>query len=355
MTGRAVAVLDGASFALPYDEGLVRGLAARGRDVTLFASTTRYNPEFLEALRTLPGVRVEARAVSHSVAPRWRGVLAYAALLAAVWRRRADFAVVNLQFSILWPLEWPLLAALRRRFVFTVHNAVPHGYTGRRHAPTERFAKLARTLVFVSEATRDDFLARYGAGYAAKSVVVAHGTLPAAPGLPTLPYRAGRPVQALVFWGNVFPYKGVDLFEHLDGPLEVHGRWDPALAPLRERLAARGVALADRFLTPAELQALLARDVVFVLPYHAASQSGVLYTLLHHGARFLCSDVGDFGRTLRRFGLEALLLEARTPQAVQAALARLRRDDALITQRLQHAQSQSDWARTLASADAVYR
>lgn len=351
-------MVDGASFVLPYDDGLVRGLAARGRRVVLFASTTRYNGEFLAALRGVPGVRVVERAVSRTAAPRWRGVANYAALWWRLWRERARFAVVNLQFSVLWPLEWPFLFALRRRFVFTVHNAVPHGHAGRRHRPTERLARLARTLVFASDAVREDFLQRYGPGFAPKSVVLPHGTLPAAPGLPAVPYRAGRPVQALVFWGNVAPYKGVELFEALAGgdrPLEVHGRWEPELHPLRDRLRAAGVRAEDRFLDPAALQALLARDVVFVLPYRAASQSGALYTLLHHGARFVCADVGDLGRTLRRFGLEALLLPERSAAGVQRAVARLQAQDAELTPRLQLAQQQSDWACTLAQADAAYR
>lgn len=360
--GREVAIVDGASFVAPYVNGLASALAASGRHVAVFASATRWNPEFLDALEAVPGVRVVRRAVSGSVAPRWRGVPAYAALLARLWRERRRFAVVNLQFSVLWPLEWALFRlspALRRRFVFTVHNAVPHGFAGRVHAPTARLAALARRLVFASDAVRDDFLARYGERFAARAGVLRHGTLPAAPGLPPRPYRAGRPVEAAVFWGNVAPYKGVELFEalghHAGGlPLEVHGRWDPALAPLKARLEAAGVRVEDRFLDGAALAALLARDLVFVLPYRAASQSGALYTLLHHGARFVCADTGDLGRLLRRAGLEALLFAPGDAAGAAAAITRLQADDATLTPRLQAAQAAHAWARVLAEAPAAY-
>lgn len=360
--GAEVAVVDGASFVAPYVHGLASALAARGQAVAVFASHTRWNAEFLDALDGVPGVRLWRTRVSRSVAPRWRGVAAYARLLARVWSERSRFAAVNLQFSIVWPLEWLLFAlspALRRRFVFTVHNAVPHGFAGRRHAPTARLAALARQLLFASDAVRADFVARYGSGFDAKAVVLRHGTLPAAPGLPASPYRAGRPVQALVFWGNVAPYKGVETFARLarrvDGlPLEVHGRWDASLAPLKHDLEAAGVQVHDRFLDGAALAALLARDVVFVLPYRAASQSGALYTLLHHGARFVCADTGDLGGLLRRHELEALLFPPGDDGAAVEALARLRRDDAAFTPRFAAAQAAHAWPRVLAEAQGAY-
>src|SRR5919206_84678 len=49
-------VVDRGSFVLPYDHQLVRALAARGETVAFYGSRTRYNGEFLEAMRTLPGV-----------------------------------------------------------------------------------------------------------------------------------------------------------------------------------------------------------------------------------------------------------------------------------------------------------
>ena len=358
-----LAIVDGGSFVLPYDHGLATGLARRGWRVSCFASGTRYNGAFLQALRESPGVEVVERAVSGSVAPRWRGVPAYAALLAAAWRRRREFTAVNLQFSVLWPLELPWAALLRRRFVFTVHNAVPHGHAGRRHAPTRWLAALARRLVFVSEATRQDFLQRYGPALAAGAVVLPHGLLPLAPGLAPRPYAPLRAPQALVFWGTVKPYKGVELFAALARspawraqglPLEVHGRWDAALHGLRDELAGLGVKVVDAYLDAGALQALLERPVLFALPYQRASQSGALYTLLHHGATFVAAGVGDPGALLRRHGLQALMLPDRSPEAVLACLQRLREAPEAVAAGLAAAQQQSRWDAVLAEADAAY-
>jgi glycosyltransferase involved in cell wall biosynthesis len=356
-----VAIIDGGSFVLPYDHELALGLVRRGHAVDFHGSRTRYNGEFLDDLRRQPGVRVFDRAISGSVAPRWRGALAYAALWLGVWRRRRRYAAINLQFSVLWPLELPFAWLLRRRLVFTVHNAVPHGHRGLRHRPTGWIAALAQRLVFVSSSTRDDFLRRYGAHHAARAVLLPHGLLPPAPGVPCVLYAPRPAPQALVFWGTVKPYKGVELLAELARSpawqatgmtLEVHGKWDRALHPLRDELIALGVTLRDSYLDATALQTLLAREVLFILPYTQATQSGALYTLLHQGCRFLCADSGDLGDFMRRFGLQGLLLQERSAGAVIECLPQV--SAAATLQALQHAQAQMQWDATLADAAQAY-
>ena len=358
-----VAIVDGGSFVLPYDHQLAETLAADGIAVEFHGSRTRYNGEFLEAMRRLPGVTVHERALSRTVAPPWKGALGYLALWCDLWRRRRGFDAINLQFSAAWPVELPFLWALRRKLIYTVHNAVPHDFAGRRHAPTERIARLAKTLVFVSRFSRDDFLARYGDEFRAKSRLLGLGRMPVVPGLPTVPYRAAPPPEALVYWSTIKPYKGVELFVELARSprirdagvgLEIHGQWAAELAPLKAELAGLGVKIVDAFLDVPALLSLLARNVVFLLPYREATQSGALFSLLHHGRVFLCSDVGDLGDFLRRFGLEALLLHERSADAVVDALERLARDSAAIAAELQAAQDASAWTMTNAGIAAVY-
>jgi glycosyltransferase involved in cell wall biosynthesis len=342
-----VALVDGGSFVLPYDYQLVAALASRGVEVDVLASRTRYNGEFLAALRGLAGVSVRDRAISRTVAPRWRGALAYLALLVDLWRRGDDYDVVNLQFSIFWPFEVLLLWPLRRKLFFTVHNPVPHGFVRRRHAPTAWLATLASKLIFVSRFSRDDFIARYGERFRARSEVIRHGAAPVQPGLAPVPYLAAGTPEALVYWSTVKPYKGVELFAELARSerlkaarlrLEIHGAWDATLRPLRDELVALGVVVDDRYLESAQLLALLARNVVFVLPYRQASQSGALYSLLYHGRLVICADSGDLGDFMRRFGLEPMLLQERSADAVADALDRLRRDGPAIASAFQAAQ-----------------
>ncbi len=326
-------MLDGGSFVLPYDAELIRMLAGHGVPVDFHASTTRYNGALLGALAAVDGVTVHSAGVSGSVAPRWRGALAYAGLLVGLARRSRRYRLVNLQFSAAWPIELPFLWLWRRRLVFTVHNPVPHGFEGLRHRPTAWIAALARQLVFVSEASRADFMRRYGDRFAARSTVVPHGLLPAGDRAGPVPYRSCAAPKALVFWGNVQPYKGVELFAALARSaeirarglaLEVHGAWSPAMRPLRDALAALGVRIDDSFLDAAAMATLLARDdTLFLLPYREASQSGALYTLLHAGRPFACTDVGDLGAFLRRAGLGRLVLRGRDAASVLDCLAAL--------------------------------
>ena len=358
-----VALVDGGSFVLPYDYQLALALTGQGIEVDFFGSRTRYNGELLEAMKKLPGASVYDRAISGTVASRWRGALAYLALLVGLWRRRRRYDAINLQFSVWWPLEMPFLWTMRKRLVFTVHNAVPHGFKERRHAPTERIARLARTLVFVSRSTQDDFIARYGERFLAKSRVVSHGHSPVVPGLPATRYAMAGPPKALVYWSTVKPYKGIELFKELARSeriralglgLEMHGAWAPELHALRDEIAALGVRIEDGFVDAPRLLHLLSRNVVFILPYRAASQSGALFSLLHHGRVFICADVGDLGDFMRRFGLGALLMKERSADAVADCLERLRHDEAAIVKAFQAAQDTSAWSVTTASAATIY-
>jgi glycosyltransferase involved in cell wall biosynthesis len=178
------------------------------------------------------------------------------------------------------------------------------------------------------------------------------------------PVRACAQPQALVFWGTVKAYKGIELFAELARsaewkqqglPLEIHGRWDTDLHPLRDELAALGVRIEDRYLDAAAMRTLMSREVIFVLPYRDASQSGALYTLLHQGCTFACSDAGDLGAFLRRFHLQGLLLPERSAAAVLVALQHLRQHAVTVAQALQTAQQQFTWDTALADADSVYR
>jgi glycosyltransferase involved in cell wall biosynthesis len=359
----AIAVVDGGSFVLPYDFQLTRALAARYGSVDFYGSKTRYNGEFLEGMGAMPHVAVFSHAVSGTVSPRWKGVLAYAALLARLLWRSRRYRVVNLQFSVLWPLELPVWWLLRRKLVFTVHNAVPHGFRGQQHAPTRWIAAMARALVFVSEATRDDFLRRYGERFRVKSTVLAHGLLPVAPDLGAVEYMPRARPRSLVFWSTVKPYKGVELFAQLARAetirrrglsLEVYGAWASELAPLRAELVDLGVKVHDGYLERRDLLNLLSSDAVFLLPYQAASQSGALYSLLNHGCLFICADAGDLGAFMRRFGLQGLLLRERSAEAVVECLDHLEahRDD--VIRAFREAQQQCRWDRLIAGAGSVY-
>lgn len=349
-----IAIVDPGSFILPYDYQLVKAWAGLGHAVDFYGSRTRYNAEFLEAMPRLPGVTVRARSISSTVAGRWRGALAYAGLLATLLWNARRYAAIHLQFSGFWPVEWVVFSILRGKFVFTVHNAVPHGFEGPRHAPTLRLARLAHSLVFVSQATHDDFMRRYGEGFRAKARVLPHGLLPVAPECGTVGYDASAEPRSLVFWSTVKPYKGVELFADLARSddirrrglsLAIYGAWDEGMRDLRDELTRLGVAVHDHYLGQAQLRDLLAQDAVFLLPYQRASQSGALYSLLNHGRVFICSDTGDLGAFMRAHGLEGLLLRDRSAKAVEECLRYFDANREQVIAAFARAQAAFEWDR----------
>lgn len=360
--GTRAAVVDIGSFVLPYDYHLIEGLSQIGCEVDFYGSRTRYNGEFLEAMAALPGVKVHLFDVSRTVAGRGRALRGYLGLLWALWRRHRAYDWINLQFFGRWFVELPFFALMRERFIWTVHNAVPHGFTGQRYRPHGWMAGVARALWFPSAFSAEDFYRRYGEHFRHKGRVVQHGLLGLSPGQSPKPYVWAGRIEALAYWSTVKPYKGIELLcalaqrraaEGGGPPVEVHGLWDRSLLALRDELTAAGAVVQDRYLSADELAQLLSRDLVFLLPYHAASQSGALYSLLQAGRIFLATDVGDLGAFLRRHGLEALILPRPDVASVDQALAALQAQGPQIVARLAAAQQGLRWGRILQQAGVL--
>jgi hypothetical protein len=216
-------------------------------------------------------------------------------------------------------------------------------------------AALARTLLFVSEATRDDFLRRYGERFRAKAIVLPHGLLPIAPDVGRVDYAPRA--EARGRWCSGAPsssYKGVELFAELArSPASARAAWPCASSAVgcRARAAAHGApdARACKSTTATSTAtrscSSLSENAVFLLPYRDASQSGALYALLNHGCLFVCADAGDLGAFMRRYGLEGLLLRERSAPAVLEALDHLaaHRDEVLAA--LREAQHRCAWTK----------
>lgn len=354
-----LAIVDFGSFVLPYDFYLVTALAERDCSVIFFASETRFNPEFLDALRSHCRVEVVSRPVSRSVSGRTRALTSYMGLLWSIWSRRRDYDFVNLQFCARWQAEIPLFWMLRKKLIFTVHNAVPHDFRGRRYWPYGLMAGFARELWFLSRATAEEFYQRYSDRFRRKANIVPMGTIGVSPESPVTPYRLPSRLEGIAYWSTVKPYKGIELMLALaqdrgategGSRLEVHGRWDAELQPIRQDLIRHGVQAEDKYLSTEELQQLLTRDLVFLLPYRTASQSAALYTLLHHGRLFLTTDVGDLGDFMRRFGLAELILSSPTVESVRRCMAWLTENLPYAVERFAEAQRAMSWDEGVAAA-----
>jgi glycosyltransferase involved in cell wall biosynthesis len=89
-----------------------------------------------------------------------------------------------------------------------------------------------------------------------------------------------------------------------------------------------GVVFLPRFLSDAELAAVLRRADAVVLPYRRIDNSGVLAAALAFSAPLVMSDVGGFGELHRRDGVGELVAPGDTA-GLAAALARVLGDDGL--------------------------
>jgi glycosyltransferase involved in cell wall biosynthesis len=318
-----VAIVDPASFVLPYDCFLAEGLLNVGHEVSLYCSHTAYNESLVDQLSSQHPSRLQVsrRRVSRTrSSSRWRGVLEYGQMVFNLVMRRQRFDRVIVQFGIFLPLDVLLLLALGKRAALTMHDDVPHGHKGRRHWPTWLRAWTARQIVFPSEAVRARFSLRYASrSLDARSVVMQHGTIAATLEAANRPLVEPPPgAAAVTFFGTVKAYKGVEALVDFAAlrpgeRVEIHGRWDADLAPLRQRAIDTGVHVRDEYISEANLDRLLRECRIFVLPYHAASQSGVLYLLLHYAQPFVATVSGDLGDFLRREGLADLILHSHDP------------------------------------------
>lgn len=355
-----IALLDPASFVLPYVVFLARGLASYGHRVEIFCSHTKYNESLLKELcdeaLEMP-VQSHLYRVSQTAATsRWSGLVAYLSMLIAVFGQRRSFDAINIQFGIFLPFDILFMILLSGRIDYTIHDDVPHGFRRRWHLPTLIRANLARRLIFTSEAVRDRFFIRYPMSrLKARAHLLQHGLLGATLRTPSPQESAHSAAPVVTFFGTVKPYKGVEQLVSaatllVGTRVEIHGQWDKSLKDLKTQAETQGCVVKDEFLPAPALDNLLSEHRIFVLPYRDASQSGVLYLLLNYGRPFVSTDSGDLGAFLRREGLPELIFPldnaAKLARCIEIACADYER----IALRLQSIRRSYEWAEVIKTA-----
>lgn len=232
-----------------------------------------------------------------------------------------------------------LAALLRGRLplVTTVHDPVPHsGNDARAARPFEKWNGLLRR--------RSDRLIAHGARMAAS--LAATGVAPeriAAIDLGVLRFGSLTPhppvavadPREMIFFGRMEAYKGLDTL------LAANRLWREAGVPMRllvagegpeldrhaEALAAPNIRLRRGRVPQDELAALVAGAAAAVLPYHDATQSGVVASTFGAGRPVICSDVGGLAEAV---GDAGLLVPPRDAAALAAAGRRLVEEPGLL-------------------------
>jgi glycosyltransferase involved in cell wall biosynthesis len=239
-----------------------------------------------------------------------KGCAHLAGVARLLWRiRRSRPEVVHFQWTVVPLVDAAAMALIRRwaPLVLTVHDTV--AYNGQNMPWMQRLgyrlpAKLAHRVIVHTRAGRQALL-RHGLPEA-RVCVIPHGPLALPVSAP--PAAARDPRWTLVLFGEIKPYKGLDLLVEavasLAAPLRrqlrvvVAGRPRMSLAPLvarmRELRLEEHFELRPRRLTEEEMAALFAEADGFVFPYRQVDASGVYYLVKPLGKWLIASRVGVF-------------------------------------------------------------
>jgi glycosyltransferase involved in cell wall biosynthesis len=317
-----VLLVDPSLYTAPYDAALTRGLLAAGVRPTWVTRPVRPGDrqeiplectdacfyKRVDSVHWLQGrVREVAKGCAH--------VAGMANLVRMIRQRRPD--VVHIQW-VVWPLLDIAFMALIRRWcpvVMTVHDTAP--VNGDRswwlqRAGRELPWKLADKIIVHTRGGREALLRK---GVPDERIsVIPHG--PLALSVPLVAPAARDPRWTMVLFGEIKPYKGLDIL--IDAVAElptalrhqlrvvVAGRPRMNIEPLAARIQTLGLGeqfeLRLRRLPEEEMAQLFSEADGFVLPYRQMDASSVYYLVRSLGKWLIASRVGVFAEEMRGEG-----------------------------------------------------
>lgn len=358
-----VKLIDPAAFTLVYDHALGQALAERGVEVELVTShfpfaamppDRRYGVDLHFYRRHLgpPGSRRE----------RLGRLAQHATDMLTLARDANSDEILHFQWFALQELD-VCVRPRRAPVVFTAHDISP-----REPRPLQLQAQ--RRLLGLSDAV----IVHYKAGRRRlvemgvredRIHVIPIGAyrhqaeLPMSAPLPAELAHVECPVA--LFFGLIRPNKGLDVLLDAwrgieDAELWVVGQPRMDVSALLS-VAPRGVRFFTRWVTEAEIPAILARADLVVLPYREIDQSGVAFTALAFGRPLLLSDAGGF-TDIAELGA-ARTVPAGNAGALNLALRDLLGDERAREQLARAARTAAagplSWERIAEQTEAVYR
>ncbi|MCW7537304.1 glycosyltransferase family 4 protein [Aquabacterium sp. A7-Y] len=330
-------VLVSHGFQTHYEQGFANGLAENGLPVTLLGSDETL------ASRLHPGVQLlNIRGSQDSRRSRWRKahnmLLYHLRLLATVWQRRRATVMIIGMLGPEWlvgVIEGLLLRLISARLTLTVHNILPHN----RHTATMKrlywiIYRIPHLLLVHTDATRQALIDDFGIA-PDRVLVMEHGLNDSVERLPlskpdakaALGADPQRP--AVLFFGYVSPFKGIDLLidaieQREDITLIVAGRCAPGEYgdTIRRRLEALQpsgkLVWMEGFLAEADIARAFAAADATVLPYRHIDQSGVLLLSLSQGVPVIATQIGGFAEVVEPSN--GLFIREPSAEAVGEAL-----------------------------------
>lgn len=331
-----VQLVDPSAFTPPYDRALAAALARAGAEVELLTSHFLYG-----SVPAAEGYRVREcfyrRTASRGLDAPARRAFKLAEHLPDMlrFRRQADADVIHYQWLTTPALDTMLLPPRRPRLI-TAHYVLPPK-PSRRQVVVARRAFGAMDAVIVHSEHGAERLRELAGIDPTRIRVIHHGAfdyltrLPEEKPLP--PELEGAEGPAILFFGLLRPYKGIDTLLEAFGRIEGAELWvvgNPRMEvePLKQ-LAAKAsgrVRFLTRFVEDAEIPAIMRRADIVALPYRDIEHSGVLYAALAFGKPLVLSEVGGFPEVAEQGA--ARLVPPSDPTALADALTELLTDEA---------------------------
>lgn len=307
-----IAIVDPASYSLPYDYHFISSLSSVF-NIDFYCSLTNYNSSYIDKIKALNNVNVILFNVSKT--NKFKGFFSLVYLYFSLLKSRNKYNSINVVWSVFFPVEYLFFYLIRKKLIFTFHNAKPHDFSGDIYHFFKYISKITKFNLFVSAYTEEKFHNIYSSDRN-KNIVLNHGYMPLIDSDVELDECSCTNTEfRLVFWGNVKPYKGLQFLvdslsvikEH-NINLEVYGKFDASLLHLFDYLLVNAVTVINDYVELGFIyNKLTLENSLLVLPYVSASQSGIMFNCLAHNIPFVSSDTGETAMLLKNNGLSKLV------------------------------------------------
>jgi glycosyltransferase involved in cell wall biosynthesis len=231
-------------------------------------------------------------------------------------KKKGYVDIIHINWLLFYSLDIRFIRRLKkycRKLVYTAHNAVPHVMGDKSTFQLEKIYECADTVIIHGKTLEMkwslSFLARKRS-YIFKSTDVFSGK----PKIPNgvddfdakkteILSRASQYKRVAIFFGAIFPNKGVDRLVHCwlqkrpaDSLLIVAGKCSSVYPELEavtcEMAEKNNMIYLDGFVDDAYLNKLISISDIIFLPYRHASMSGVVFTAAQFRKTLLCTKVG---------------------------------------------------------------
>lgn len=205
------------------------------------------------------------------------------------------FKIPQYDFLILKILK---ILSKQTKIVLTAHNILPHNSGVKYKKIYGRIYSYIDGIIVHGNNTKDNLLQTFNLNKD-KVIVIPHGFLPRKKKINRI---VENDVLTFTIVGSLSEYKGVDLLvkawcsskklmENKRCKLIIAG--SGKMECLENIPLNKNIEIINKFLTDEELDDIIARTNISVLPYRVISQSGVLLTMLAERKPVIVSNVGD--------------------------------------------------------------